>query len=143
MLDVRPMSRNQNINLVVLSHWCYIHPNNSEYKFCCNKPSCSHNRNYYTSGMNAASVSKIINHRSNIARNWEAHIWPSVAICNHVNISTQNQPQKFRTQLEPGPELKQGIWEPFFPQAPQKIDFCPAWSIAHCCILFFKRSKQH
>ena len=77
MLDVKPISRNQNINLVVLNHWCYIHPNKSEYKFCCNKPirrGCSHNGNYYSSGMNAASVSKIINQRSNFARSWEAPV---------------------------------------------------------------------
>ena len=48
--------------LVVLTH-----PNKSEYKFCCDKPirQCwSHNGNYKSSGMNAASVSKIINQRS-------------------------------------------------------------------------------
>ena len=39
--------------LVVLTH-----PNKSEYKFCCDKPirQCwSHNGNYKSSGMNAAS----------------------------------------------------------------------------------------
>ena len=145
MLDVKLIPQNQIINLVVLNHWCYTGPNKSEYKFCCNKPisrGCSHNGNYYSSGMNAASVSKIINQRSNIA-GVEKHLWLPVTICNHVNISTQNQTQKVRTHLEPVPELRQGIWGPFSPQASQKIDFCPAWSIAHCSILFFKRSKLH
>ena len=73
----------------------------------------------------------------------EKHLWPSVTICNHVNIFTQNQPQKVRIQLEPGLELRQGIWETFFPQATQKIDFCPAWNIYHCSILFLKRTKLH
>ena len=26
------------VNLVVLNHWCYTHPNKSEHKFCCYKP---------------------------------------------------------------------------------------------------------
>ena len=29
----------------------------------------------------------------------EKHLWAPVTICNHVNISTQNQPQKVHTQL--------------------------------------------
>ena len=77
MLDVKLIPQNQIINLVVLNHWCYTGPNKSEYKFCCNKPisrGCSHNGNYYSSGMNAASVSKIINQRCNIARSWEAPV---------------------------------------------------------------------
>ena len=52
-------------------------PHKSEYKFCFNKPirrGYSHNGNYYSSGMNAASVSKIINQRSSIARSWEAPV---------------------------------------------------------------------
>ena len=50
LIDVTPISRNQNINLVVLNHWCYTHHNKSEIKFSCNKPitmqGCSHNGNY-------------------------------------------------------------------------------------------------
>ena len=56
----------------------------------------------------------------------EKHLSPPATIYNHVNISTQNQPQKVRPQPEPRPELRQGIWGQFFPQATQKIDFCPA-----------------
>ena len=61
--------------------------------------------------MNAASVSKIINQRSNIGKSEEA----AVTIRNnrnHVNIATRNQPQKVHIQLEPGPELRPGIWGP-------------------------------
>ena len=36
--DVTPIPRNQNINLAVLNHWCYTHPNKSEIKFCSKKP---------------------------------------------------------------------------------------------------------
>ena len=68
LLDVTPILRNQNKSLAVLNHWCCTHSIKSEIKFCCSKRItrwvCSHNVNYQSSDMNAATVSKIINQRS-------------------------------------------------------------------------------
>ena len=47
-------------------------------------------------------------------------------INKHIYIATQNQLQKVRTQVEPGPDMRQEICGPSFLQAIQKIHFCPA-----------------
>ena len=65
LLDVTPIPRNHKSCCFksLMLDWS----NKSESKFCCNKPirwGFTHNGNYYSSGINAASVSKIINQRS-------------------------------------------------------------------------------
>ena len=77
---------------------------------CCNKQirrGFSHNWNYYSSGMNAASINKIINRRSNIETSGEAPM-TTRNNRNHFCIAIWNQSQKVHTQLEPGPELRWG-----------------------------------
>ena len=53
----------------------------------------------------------------------EKHLWPPVKVWSYVHIFTWNQPQKVDTQQKPGPELRQRIRGPFFPQTTQKIHF--------------------
>ena len=109
MLDVTLISRNQNINLVVLNHWCHTHPNKSKYKYCCNKPirrGCSHNGNY-SSGRNAASVSKIISQRSNFATSWEAPVTTRINLQPcwyfHSKLTSKTpHPTRTRSRAEAG-----------------------------------------
>ena len=61
--------------------------------------------------MNAASVSKIINQRSNIEASSETHV-TTRNNHSHVHIATQKELQKVHTQMKPGQELRQGIWGP-------------------------------
>ena len=65
----------------------------------------------------------------------EKHLWPTVIICNYVNTSTRNQPKNVHTHLETDPELRQGIWWPFFPQAIQ-IFLLKARQYIHIRVIF-------
>ena len=84
--------------------------------------------------MNAASASKIINQRSNIATSWEAPCTNrnNLQPCSyfHPKLTSKNPP--WTGTRRKGKTEDMGI---FFTQITQKINFCPA------SISFFKRSQ--
>ena len=44
-----------------------------------------------------------------------SHLLVIVFLWKYFNTSTRKQPQKVHTHLEADPDLRQGIWGPFFP----------------------------